>query len=94
MFLLLGQSIKWLILVLKLSEFTKYPISIYPKVLRIVFIFLVPYAFVSFYPATFLLGKGNFPLFAFLGPVVSIAFLVRSVRIFSFGISRYESSGN
>lgn len=102
--LLLGNSVSLLTrqinsgslptLVLKLSDFTKYPISIYPRLLQVVFIFVIPYAFVSYYPATFLLGKGEFPWIALLGPVISVVFLFLSVRVFSFGLGKYESSGN
>ena len=102
--LLLGNSVSLLTrqinsgsfptLILKLSDFTKYPISIYPRLLQIVFTFLVPYAFVSYYPATYLLGKGDFPWFALLGPVISAIFLLLSVRVFSYGLGKYESTGN
>ncbi len=80
--------------ILKLSEFTKYPISIYPRIIQFIFTFIVPYAFVSFYPATFLLDKGNLPYFVFLSPVVSSIFLFLSVKMFNHGIAKYESTGN
>lgn len=102
--LLLGNSVSLLTkqvnsgslptLVLKLSEFTKYPITIYPRFLQFVFTFIFPYAFVSCYPASFLLSKGQFAYLASLGPVLSALFLFISVRVFYYGISRYESAGN
>jgi len=102
--LLLGNSVSLLTrqinsgsfptLILKLSDFTRYPISIYPRLLQVVFTFFVPYAFVSYYPATFLLGKGDFPWLALLGPVISAVFLFFSIRIFFYGLGKYESAGN
>lgn len=80
--------------VLKLSEFTKYPISIYPRIIQFIFTFIIPYAFVSYYPAAFLLSKGQLLYFAFLGPVISGIFLFFSIKIFNYGITKYESTGN
>lgn len=81
-------------LILKLSEFTKYPLSIYPRILQFVFTFIVPYAFVSFFPATFLLEKSNYSLISLSGPIISALFLVFATRFFHFGLTKYESSGN
>lgn len=102
--LLLGNSISLLTkqvnsgslptFVLKLSEFTKYPITIYPRLLQFIFTFIIPYAFISYYPSTFLLGKVGLSSFAFLGPIVSAVFLILSVGLFNVGIDKYESSGN
>ena len=40
-----------------LRNFTTYPFSIYGKGIRLLLTFILPYAFVSYYPALYVLGK-------------------------------------
>jgi ABC-2 type transport system permease protein len=102
--LLLGNSVALLTkqvnsgslptLVIKLTDFTKYPLSIYPVILQVAFTFIVPYAFVSYYPVSFLLEKNSYTWLSFLGPVISTLFFIVSIRVFEFGLEKYEGSGN
>lgn len=44
-------------LVLSVGEMAKYPLIIYPGLLKGIFGYIIPYAYISYYPAGFLLGK-------------------------------------
>ena len=44
-------------LVLSVGEMAKYPLIIYPCLLKGIFGYIIPYVYVSYYPAGFLLGK-------------------------------------
>ena len=46
-------------LVLSVGEMAKYPLIIYPGLLKGIFGYIIPYAYVSYYPAGFLLGKNR-----------------------------------
>lgn len=78
----------------QLSTFAKYPVSIYPSVIKNIVTYVVPFAFTGFYPASYFLGKGT----AFMGIAVTcliaFIFIIISYNIWNLGIKKYESSGN
>ncbi len=78
--------------VICLGEMAKYPLVIYPKALRLVFGYLIPYAFVSYYPVGYLLGKSGMAKGAACMPAVCIGLLWLSHRVLQCGLKRYESS--
>lgn len=77
-------------------NFINYPISIYARGVQFVLTFIIPYAFVNYFPSTVLFGKeasfGTSAL-AFGTPVFGIVLFILSVYIFYFGVRRYESTG-
>lgn len=81
-------------MVYQLSDFAKYPMAIYPKVIRVVLIGVIPFAFTGYFPGAYFLGKGNFFTGIILTCVISIIAMIVSYRIWLIGISKYESSGS
>jgi ABC-2 type transport system permease protein len=81
-----------------LERTTMYPVNIYPIVLQIIFTFLIPIGFISFYPASEFLGKGigfHIPWsMALWTPVVGIICFMISQWIFTLGMKKYESAGS
>ena len=81
-----------------LDQMTKYPLTMYPRVVQIIFTFLIPLGFISFYPASDLLDKNN--SFCFPGGIAWATFLVGvlvfylATRLFKRGLRRYESAGS
>jgi ABC-2 type transport system permease protein len=77
---------------------TSYPMHIYEKWMRAIFTFVIPMAFINYYPALYLLGKPDpFGLPAwmpFLSPVVAIAVMVLALLLWRFGVGRYQSTGS
>jgi len=63
-----------------------------------VWLFVVPLAFVSYFPSLYLLGRpdglGLPPFFAFLSPAVAVIFLVVARGIWRFGVNHYQSTGS
>ena len=84
----------YLFMVYQLSDFAKYPMAIYPKVIRVVLIGVIPFAFTGYFPGGYFLGKGNFFTGIILTCVISIIAMIVSYRIWLIGISKYESSGS
>lgn len=76
------------------NEFCYYPITIYSRGLQFVLTFIVPFAVTSYYPATYLLGKGN--LFTALGLPLIIAFVFSGggYLLWLKGLKQYESAGS
>ena len=60
--------------------------------------FLVPIAFVAYFPATVLLGRTDelqvSPLFAFAAPLAGVVWLSVAVLVFNRELGQYQSSGS
>jgi ABC-2 type transport system permease protein len=75
-----------------------YPLEIYADWFRKFFTFIVPLAFVSYFPALYLLEKPDplgFPRwFAFLTPPVCLAVLGLAIAFWHYGVRHYQSTGS
>ena len=77
---------------------TSYPMHIYDAWLRSIFTFVIPLAFVNYYPALFLLDKSD-PLglpgwLAFLAPFVALAVFRGALAVWRVGVRHYQSTGS
>jgi ABC-2 type transport system permease protein len=78
----------------QLGDLTRYPMTIYGAGLRLVLSTAVPFAFVGFFPASFVLGHGPNAWLGLLTPIVAAWCVLATVMIFRRGMRRYEGSGN
>jgi ABC-2 type transport system permease protein len=76
-------------------EFAKYPMTLYGRFIQIVVTWILPFAFISYYPALILLGKAGDQIWlGYLSPLAGpIMALVASV-VWKRGLSRYQGSGH
>lgn len=81
-----------------LRNFLEYPISIFNRSIQIIITFILPYAFVNYYPAEYFLRKTDPPLFSsvlyYMTPIVGGVLFVISLGIWSIGIKHYTSTGS
>ena len=86
------------ILVTANKEAATFPISIYPLAVRLLLTFILPVAFVTYYPALHLLGKDQFlgmpKSFQFGAPVVAAALLLCCYGLWRVGMRHYHSTGS
>lgn len=79
-------------------SFINYPITVYDKWVQVVLTFLLPYAFVSFFPAQYFLNKTEeatfHSLFQFGTPLVGIVTFLLACRLWNLGINHYQSTGS
>lgn len=79
-------------------ELMSYPMSIYPGWLRGFFTYALPFIFLNYYPALYILSKPDplgFPPFApFLAPFVGCGLLLLALSFWQFGIAHYQSTGS
>ena len=87
------ESIPVTQIVFNFHEFAKYPLSIYHWTIRLLLTWLIPYGFVSFYPASYLLGR-DVGWLAWAGPLVGATFLFLAYRVWLFGLRHYSSTGS
>jgi len=80
------------------SFLTSYPISIFSGWLRDLLAFVIPMAFVSYYPALFILGRPDplgLPAFTpLLTPLVALAMLGVAGLIWRTGVRHYRGTGS
>jgi ABC-2 type transport system permease protein len=77
-----------------LSDFAKFPITIYSLGVQALIAIIVPYAFISFFPAAYIFGKSDWGPLGLLSPLVALYCAALAVWIFYRGLRKYESTGN
>jgi len=79
-------------------SFVRYPLSAYSTGIQILLTLVIPYAFISFYPAQFFLAKQDFlifhPVFQFLSPLVGALLFFIAYQVWKIGLTNYQSSGS
>lgn len=84
-------------LVFPARQLINYPISIYSRALQIVLTFVLPFAFINYFPAHVLLDRTSqlaFPLLAWVTPVVGVVAMATAYAFWSLGIRSYSSTGS
>lgn len=81
-----------------MDKTTMYPISMYPESIQFILTFLIPVGWVSFYPASNLLGIENglmsgLPV-PFITLLIGIGMMLLAGAYFKAGLKKYESAGN
>lgn len=76
----------------------QYPLTIYPAEAIKALTFIVPIAFVNWYPSLFILGRSD-PLglpsaFRFAAPVAALVLCVIAAAVWRVGVRRYRSTGS
>jgi len=76
-------------------EFSKFPITLYDQVIRTVITWVLPFAFVSYFPAVILLGKQDTDSWiAYLSPLMGILVAFFAAIIWRRGMTQYHSAGS
>lgn len=85
-------------LLFDMKRFIDYPITIFPRIIQILLTFILPYAFINFYPAVAILGKempSGYPrVLSYASPVIGILVFTLSIHLWNFGLKQYKSSGS
>jgi len=106
LFLLMSCSSFWIVKIDELvgmlyyntRKFAGYPISIYPRLIQNLLMFIVPFAFVNYFPAQFFLRKPDMSQFwlgyVYLTPVIAIVLFASVLLVWRVSLKRYSSVGN
>jgi ABC-2 type transport system permease protein len=77
-----------------LGDLCRYPITIYALGVQAVVSLLVPFAFISFFPAAAIFDKGDWRWVGLATPFVALYCVAMAGFVFRRGLARYESTGN
>jgi len=77
-----------------ISNYGRYPVNIYNKIIQFVLTWILPFAFVGVYPASYFLGRNEWYGYAFLTPVMGVIFFAMAVLLWNTGVKKYRGAGN
>jgi len=76
-------------------EFAKFPLSLYDRFVQGLVTWVLPFAFVSYYPGTTLLDKPvSSPWLGYLAPLGGPAVALITALIWRTGLRRYQGTGH
>lgn len=81
-------------LTLKFKDYAKYPVTIFSPVFRFIFTFLMPIAFIAYYPSLVILRPDAVPLLSWLSPIFGLVFFFLSYKLWMFGATKYSGTGS
>ena len=82
-------------LMYNIQNYGRYPVGIFNKTIRFILTWVLPFAFVGVYPASYFLERpGIEGSMAILTPVVGIVFLIMGLAIWNHGVTRYRGAGS
>lgn len=82
-------------MVVSMREFAKFPLDLYGIVLKIIVTLIVPFAFVSYFPALLLLDRGGAWQYLGLAAPLAAALVVLVTRaLWRKGLNRYQGVGH
>ncbi|MFD1020592.1 ABC transporter permease [Thalassobacillus hwangdonensis] len=77
-----------------IGNYGRYPVDIYNGVIRFVLTWILPFAFVGVYPSAYFLGREEWYGYAFLTPVIGVAFFLIAIFVWNQGVKQYRGAGN
>ena len=85
------DALRWIVLQLE-QEFTRYPLSIYTRGVRLLLAFVIPFGFMNYFPASYFLHKADNGLglpiaVGVLTPAVGLVFLLIAYACWRFGLA-------
>jgi ABC-2 type transport system permease protein len=84
----------YLFMTYQISNFAKYPMSIYSNAIKGILTFIIPFAFTGYYPGAYFLGKESMFNGVILTFLVAVIGTFIAYFVWLAGIKNYESSGS
>ena len=78
----------------EMADFAKYPVEIYSKPIQFILTFVIPFAFVAYFPASYFLIQKSALTPVGIECLIAVILSILAYSIFKIGISKYESAGN
>lgn len=78
----------------KLKDYARYPITIFSPVFRFIFTFIIPIAFIAYYPSLVILRPDEIPILSWLSPLFGCLFFYLSYKFWMLGAMKYSGTGS
>ncbi|MHB8064139.1 MAG: ABC transporter permease [Ruminiclostridium sp.] len=78
----------------KFKDYAKYPVSIFNGVIRFVFTFIIPVAFMAYYPSLAFINDKQTVFLTYFTPVYGIIFFYASYKFWMKGAIKYNGTGS
>ena len=89
------QNSFWLLdISLKMKDYAKYPVTIFNDVFKFIFTFILPVAFMAYYPSLAVLRPREVPVLTWLSPILGVMAFYGSYKLWMCGASKYDGSGS
>ena len=75
-------------------RFARYPVTIFGTPVRFILTYVLPFAWVAFYPAAWFLGSEEFARWSFFTPLVGLVVFGGALLIWRRGVNNYASTGS
>jgi ABC-2 type transport system permease protein len=76
------------------AVFGRYPLDLFPRWLRMLLTWVVPFAFLAFYPATHFLGRTEYATLAAIQPLVGLGVMALGYGVWMRASRSYRSPGS
>lgn len=100
LFFFVATSVFWFINLVNLENLFesiidtgRFPVYVFQKALFLVFVYIIPGAFIATFPAQTLLGRGSITIFITAFVLATVSFLI-SQWFWNFAIKRYSSASS
>lgn len=77
--------------IFSISQFAQYPVKIFPTVIQVCIVFIIPYAFTGYIPAETLMDFEVYKIIVML--LVSVFVFFIGYRFWKYGEKKYTSTG-
>ncbi|MEB3103893.1 ABC transporter permease [Ferviditalea candida] len=77
-----------------IQNYGRYPVGIYNKVIRLLLTWVLPFAFVGFYPSAYFLDGAHYRSIALATPLVGAVFFTIGLFIWNSGVRHYRGAGS
>ncbi|MBQ3968182.1 MAG: ABC-2 family transporter protein [Lachnospiraceae bacterium] len=81
-------------LAFRFKDYARYPITIFSPVFRFIFSFVIPIAFIAYYPSLVILRPDEVPVLSWLSPLIGTAFFFASYKFWMYAATRYSGTGS
>ncbi len=83
-----------MVIMFRFKDFAKYPSNIFHGVFRILFTFVIPIAFVAYYPSLAILEADSVPVLTWCAPALGVLFFYLSYKFWMLGVRKYDFTGS
>ena len=77
-----------------ISDYTKYPLLIFPKAIQVIMTLVIPFALVSYFPALYMLGTFSYVYVITYLVGVTTVLIGFALFVWKKGLKHYESTGS